>query len=113
MSNILRAQVGGVVAIRVFARERRTDSLDGRLFALNGIVIGDIKTAAGASIGGTMPVFTYVQDGEYVAHWDASSLAAGDYVVQIEGMVGFDTVTGLGKVVPKRVIFRLLPQGAP
>lgn len=102
------------MAIRVRTREIRLDADDGRLFAANGCRVLRILDPAGAEVpSGIWPTMHYVQDGEFVGHWNTSSLSTeGDYEVELEVATGWDTVANTRVTTRRDIVVRLVRQGA-
>lgn len=115
MVSVIRANLGSHVPIRVRARERRSDSENGRFFALNAVRLSGIDTPSGTAIAvASIPAFRHVTDSEMVALWDTSALTTpGDYRAKVEAVTGYDTVARTRVLTRKDVIIRLVKQGAP
>lgn len=90
--NLIRAQLGRVVPIRLTVRKVRVDALNGQRQRVNGCVVTVLKPD-GTAIA-PPPTITYERTGVYVAHLDTAALTVGDYLVQASFGVGFDTATG-------------------
>lgn len=90
--NVIRAQLGRVVPIRLTVRKVRVDALNGQRQRVNGCTVAVLKPD-GTTIA-PAPTVAYERTGVYVAHFDTSALVVGDYLVQANFGVGFDTATG-------------------
>jgi hypothetical protein len=106
MPTTVRANLGGLVPIKIKTRRTSLDSRDGDLVGPYSVNVKSIKNPAGtAVVNNGSPIF--IAEGELVYFWDTTGLAAGDYDVQIE-------FRAYSSAVPTQrgFIYRLLPQGA-
>lgn len=106
MSRTIRVQKGGVVPVRIPFREVRSDSLDGQRVDVNGVQI--IFLNPDGTTQSTLAT-AWQERGIYVAYWDTSSLAVGDYRARIRFGYAFSTAQGgVTKTGERSVILRLV-----